>query len=86
MRKYLQLLVLIALVAIWIWAAWGTGVSLNTLAEGFPNMLDYLGGMFPPDFSILGGGDYPFRLKQSGFTNVIKLSGQVFLYFSVHLF
>lgn len=39
--------------AIFFWASWGLGEDLPLILKGLHHAVDYLGGMWPPDFSIL---------------------------------
>jgi phosphonate transport system permease protein len=43
-----------AIVALFLWSAWATEVSLARTVEGIPFVLDFLRRMMPPDFSVLG--------------------------------
>lgn len=36
-----------------VWASWQSAQDLPRIVKGFPYFLAYIGGMFPPDFSIL---------------------------------
>src|SRR3970282_1944590 len=40
--------------ALFLWSAWETELSLSRMVEGLPFMADFLQRMFPPDFSVLG--------------------------------
>jgi len=40
--------------ALFLWSAWATEVSVTRLVEGVPFMLDFLRRMVPPDFSVIG--------------------------------
>ena len=42
------------IVALFLWSAWATEVSLARTVEGVPFVLDFLRRMLPPDFSVLG--------------------------------
>ena len=42
------------IVALFLWSAWATEVSLARTVEGIPFVLDFLRRMLPPDFSVLG--------------------------------
>ena len=42
------------IVALFLWSAWATEVSLVRTVEGVPFVLDFLRRMLPPDFSVLG--------------------------------
>lgn len=44
---------LLFLLALFVWSAWGTELSLARIVEGLPFMADFLRRMFPPDFSVL---------------------------------
>src|SRR5215469_5244377 len=56
-RRHRRVVVRLAIGAITIGTLWlsATRISLSarSLVEGIPNMLDFLGRMFPPDFSFL---------------------------------
>ena len=41
-------------VALFLWSAWETELSLSRMVEGLPYMADFLQRMFPPDLSVLG--------------------------------
>ena len=43
----------IAVVLVYYWAVRGTEMSFSMFINGFPHMVDYVGRMFPPDFTIL---------------------------------
>jgi phosphonate transport system permease protein len=43
-----------AILALFLWSAWETELSLPRLAEGVPFMADFLRRMVPPDLSVLG--------------------------------
>lgn len=40
--------------ALFLWSAWETEISLPRIVEGLPFMADFLRRMVPPDFSVLG--------------------------------
>ena len=40
--------------ALFLWSAWETELSLSRMVEGLPYMADFLQRMFPPDLSVLG--------------------------------
>jgi phosphonate transport system permease protein len=44
----------LALIAVLIWSAWATEVSVSRMVEGVPYVLDFLRRMIPPDFSVMG--------------------------------
>ena len=43
-----------AIIALFLWSAWATEVSIARTVEGIPFVLDFLRRMLPPDFSVLG--------------------------------
>ena len=43
-----------AIIALFLWSAWATEVSLARTVEGIPFVLDFLRRMVPPDFSVVG--------------------------------
>ena len=43
-----------AIIALFLWSAWATEVSIARTVEGIPFILDFLRRMLPPDFSVLG--------------------------------
>lgn len=45
--------IVVALVALSAWAAWGTAFNPVQLAAGLPQIADLTGRMFPPDFGIV---------------------------------
>ena len=42
-----------AILVVFIWSARATEVSASRVVEGLPFMLDFLGRMVPPDWSVL---------------------------------
>ena len=51
---YLQRALIIGFVlAVYLWSARGTDLSLPELIEGYPHMADFFSRMLPPNFSIL---------------------------------
>lgn len=52
-RNLAKLIALIVFAAALVWAARGTEFSLAELARGRANALQYVRGMFPPDWSVL---------------------------------
>ncbi len=53
--KLRHITTLLVVVAIYYWAIEGTDSNPITFFRGFPHIIDYIGRMFPPDLSILGG-------------------------------
>jgi phosphonate transport system permease protein len=45
---------LVFLLALFLWSAWETDLSLSRMVEGVPFMADFLRRMVPPDPSVLG--------------------------------
>ncbi len=43
-----------AIIALFLWSAWATEVSLARTVEGIPFVLDFLRRMVPPDFTVVG--------------------------------
>ncbi|MFH1173774.1 MAG: phosphonate ABC transporter, permease protein PhnE [archaeon] len=52
--KYKGILIGVLVVIIYYWAISGTGVSPSEFIKGIPFMMDFIGRMFPPDFTNLG--------------------------------
>lgn len=52
-RKTFNLVLIVFVPLIYWWVVKGTDFSLTEFVRGFPFMVDFLGRMFPPDFSIL---------------------------------
>ncbi len=46
--------IVLVLVALFIWSAQGTDFSLSALIQGGANMLDFVGRMVPPDLTVAG--------------------------------
>lgn len=44
----------LAVVAIIVASAWASELSIDAILRGLPNIADFIGRMFPPDFSTLG--------------------------------
>lgn len=44
----------LAIIALLLWSAWATEVSVARVIEGLPFMADFLRRMVPPDLSVLG--------------------------------
>ena len=42
-----------AIIALFLWSAVATQLSVGRLVEGIPFMLDFFRRMVPPDFSVL---------------------------------
>ena len=49
--KYKGMLIALVVVVIYYWAFTGTQTSPTNFAKGIPFMIDFIGRMFPPDFS-----------------------------------
>ena len=58
------------IVALFLWSAWATEVSLARTVEGIPFVLDFLRRMLPPDLSVLG-----HALRGAGQTLQIAIVG-----------
>jgi phosphonate transport system permease protein len=58
------------IVALFLWSAWATEVSLARTVDGIPFVLDFLRRMLPPDLSVLG-----HALRGAGQTLQIAIVG-----------
>ncbi|BDC35558.1 MAG: phosphonate ABC transporter, permease protein PhnE [Candidatus Methanoliparum thermophilum] len=43
----------LAVIAFYVWSAFGVNLSIINIIEGIPNIADFISRMIPPDFSIL---------------------------------
>lgn len=63
------LLIIIVVVAVFYWGMLGTDARPETLAEGVPNILDFLSRLLPPQFEFEQGTErvytlFPFTVKE----------------------